>query len=51
MRMEKRGKRSPSFTPEETAVLIDEVSQHRDELSGGTKGKKKLVLKTAFGRP
>ena len=42
----KRSKRSPSFTPEEMAVLVDEVSQHRDDLFGGTKGKK-----NAFGRP
>ncbi|XP_046886899.1 myb-related transcription factor, partner of profilin-like [Hypomesus transpacificus] len=41
----KRSKRSPSFTPEEMAVLVDEVWLHRDELFGGTKGKKDIELK------
>ncbi|XP_067092977.1 myb-related transcription factor, partner of profilin-like [Osmerus mordax] len=41
----KRSKRSPSFTPEEMAVLVDEVWQHRNDLFGGTKGKKNIVLK------
>ncbi|XP_067085427.1 myb-related transcription factor, partner of profilin-like [Osmerus mordax] len=41
----KRSKRSPSFTPEEMAVLVDEVGQHHDDLFGGTKGKKNIVLK------
>ena len=41
----KRNKRSPSFTAEEMAVLVDEVWQHCDVLFGGTKGKKDIALK------
>ncbi|XP_059205855.1 myb-related transcription factor, partner of profilin-like [Centropristis striata] len=49
MRMEKAGskrsKRSPSFTAEEMATLVDEVWQHREVLFGGTRGKKDITLK------
>jgi len=41
----KQKKRSPSFTAEEMAVLVDEYWQHRDVLIWGNKGQKRHRIK------